>query len=88
MSDQATGGTLGGDLQAYRAGFNERATDDIKDLYEWGVRQVAESGLVERATGEGDIAPAFTLKDANGTNVSLESILASGPAVIVWYRGG
>jgi peroxiredoxin len=36
----------------------------------------------------GDTLEAFTLPDATGTSVSLDELLAEGPAVIVFYRGG
>lgn len=35
----------------------------------------------------GDPAPGFSLRDAGGTEVSLASLTASGPAVLVFYRG-
>ena len=35
----------------------------------------------------GDAAPSFSLKDPSGAEVSLASLTASGPAVLVFYRG-
>ena len=35
----------------------------------------------------GDAAPAFSLADAAGGTVSLADALATGPAVLVFYRG-
>lgn len=35
----------------------------------------------------GDAAPAFSLSDASGGTVSLADALATGPAVLVFYRG-
>ena len=32
-------------------------------------------------------APAFSLQDPSGAEVSLASLTASGPAVLVFYRG-
>ena len=34
---------------------------------------------------EGDQAPAFELKDQNGTVVTLDGLLAAGPFVIYFY---
>lgn len=34
----------------------------------------------------GQKAPAFTLKDQNDTEVSLESLLKQGPVALVFYR--
>ncbi|NUP09404.1 MAG: hypothetical protein HOW73_25405 [Polyangiaceae bacterium] len=36
---------------------------------------------------QGAIAPSFTLKSHLGTEVSLDSLTAQGPAVLVFYRG-
>lgn len=33
------------------------------------------------------VAPAFALPDQNGQTVALSSLLATGPAVLVFYRG-
>ncbi len=35
----------------------------------------------------GDAAPGFSLSDSTGSEVSLKSLTASGPAVLVFYRG-
>ncbi|MEQ9288230.1 MAG: peroxiredoxin-like family protein [Cyclobacteriaceae bacterium] len=35
----------------------------------------------------GDLAPDFTLPNANGDAISLKDILAKGPAVLKFYRG-
>ena len=36
----------------------------------------------------GDTAPNFTLTNATGEAVSLQSYLDKGPVVLTWYRGG
>jgi len=40
------------------------------------------------AVGVGDVLSDFTLPDATGRNVSLSELVADGPAVLVFYRGG
>ena len=37
--------------------------------------------------GVGDRAPSFELPAADGKTVTLEGLLANGPAVLVFYRG-
>jgi len=44
-------------------------------------------GAAERALKVGDKAPAFTLKDPNGNDVSSAGLLAQGPLVVSFYRG-
>jgi peroxiredoxin len=52
------------------------------------MQAVVESGVVEQAKTIGDDAPNFTLPDAAGDEVRLADLLAEGPVVLVWYRGG
>jgi peroxiredoxin len=40
------------------------------------------------AVAAGDVLEDFTLADATGGEVSLSGLLADGPAVLVFYRGG
>lgn len=76
------------ELQAKKAGFAERAPDDLKELYDDGLRAVVEAGVVENAKSMGDQAPNFTLTNQTGGEVSLEGLLEQGPVVLLWYRGG
>ncbi|MDA8027342.1 MAG: peroxiredoxin-like family protein [Actinomycetota bacterium] len=55
----------------------DRATADI-----------ASSGIVESSLNVGAVVPDFSLLDANGTKVALSSLLAKGPVVLAFYRGG
>lgn len=76
------------ELEAKKAGFAERAPDDLKALYDDGLRAVVEAGVVENAKSMGDTAPNFTLTNQTGDEVSLEGLLEQGPVVLLWYRGG
>lgn len=55
----------------------QRATDDL-----------IRSGLAEKALQAGATAPDFTLPDAQGHPVTLAKLLAKGPVVLTFYRGG
>ena len=46
------------------------------------------SGLVDRALKAGDSAPEFALPNAVGHRVALSALLAAGPVVVSFYRGG
>jgi peroxiredoxin len=50
-------------------------------------RALIASGAAERALKVGDKAPAFTLRDPEGTPVSSAALLAKGPLVLSFYRG-
>ena len=50
--------------------------------------ELAQSGLAEGALKEGDTAPPFALPDVIGEVATLEGLLAKGPVVLSFYRGG
>jgi peroxiredoxin len=49
--------------------------------------RVRSEGTVKNALTVGQSAPHFTLPDAFGNQVSLQSLLAQGPVIISFYRG-
>jgi peroxiredoxin len=55
----------------------DRATDEL-----------VASGLKDASLKEGDHVAVFTLTGARGEVVRLQSLLATGPVVISFYRGG
>ena len=52
-----------------------------------GIAAVHAAGLAQHSLRAGQQAPGFTLPDASGQPVSLAVLLASGPVVLVFYRG-
>jgi peroxiredoxin len=50
--------------------------------------EIQKSGVTDRALKVGQRAPDFALPDAKNKMVSLSEVLAKGPAVISFYRGG
>jgi glutaredoxin len=49
--------------------------------------ELIASGAAERAAKVGDKAPAFSLKDPEGNEVSSVDLLSQGPLVVIFYRG-
>ena len=49
--------------------------------------ELKASGLAEHVLKVGDKAPAFTLNDPEGNEVSSAALLASGPLIVSFYRG-
>lgn len=47
-----------------------------------------EQHLAEGVSKEGDIFPAFSLPDSEGITHDLASLLAKGPIIVSFYRGG
>lgn len=50
--------------------------------------EVAASGIAGSSLAPGATVSDFELPDATGTKVSLSSLLAEGPVVLAFYRGG
>lgn len=76
---------------ALRARYEEgRAKRDpaITAAFDAGVEALRVAGLAERALTVGEPAPRFTLPDATGGPVALDELLAAGPVVVCFYRGG
>lgn len=80
--------TLQQELDARRAEFNAKAPPDRIAAYQRGVEELAADGIAARAVQAGEKAPDFALTNARGENVSLSALLAQGPVVLTFYRGG
>ncbi|MDJ0366074.1 peroxiredoxin-like family protein [Hymenobacter sp. H14-R3] len=52
-----------------------------------GIAQVAAAGLAHYALAAGQLAPDFTLPDADGQPQALATLLAQGPVILTFYRG-
>lgn len=75
-------------LDAKREAFNANADEEKRIIYEEGIEQVAQSGILKSAMQVGDKAPDFVLYNAIGEEVKLSEYLKKGPIVLTWYRGG
>ena len=80
--------TLRDELEQQLAKFRQRASDELIETIQAGVDALIDSDIASRAIGEGDMAPDFTLPDAQGRPVTLSAMLARGPVVLAFYRGG
>jgi peroxiredoxin len=61
---------------------------EAAQVFEDGIKQIAATGIVARAPKVGDTVKLFDLPDASGKQVRLADLLARGPVVLTWYRGG
>lgn len=75
-------------LDAQRAQSQARMPADIRALMDQGTAALRQSGLAERSLNVGDIMPAFSLPNATGQTVKSSDLLAHGPLVVTFYRGG
>jgi len=61
--------------------------DDERAVMDRAGRELAASGLAERALRTGDTAPGFSLPTPTGGTVTLDGLLSAGPVVLTFYRG-
>ena len=80
--------TLQAQLDAKKAAWAAKASDEKKKLYDEGIEAIVKDGIIENAKNVGDKAPNFTLKNATGESISLNDYLKKGKVILTWYRGG
>ena len=76
------------ELDAFKAQFVQTAPAGRFALYTAKIEELRQSCARDNAITEGDIAPDCSLPDAKGGSVTLSALLAQGPTVITFYRGG
>jgi peroxiredoxin len=79
--------TLQARLDAFKAEFRAGRPPEVREIMERATAELIASGAAGRALKAGDRAPAFILEAPDGTPVSSEALLASGPLVVSFYRG-
>jgi hypothetical protein len=72
-------------LKAASAG---RLPPEVAEAFARDQERLLGQGRPPDAVAAGDVLEEFTLPDARGTEVSLSELVADGPAVLVFYRGG
>jgi len=84
--------TLQAKLDAFKADFEAgkppyHVPPSVITVMHRATAELKASGLADKALKVGDKAPAFTLKDPEGNDVSSAALLAEGPLVVSFYRG-
>tara|TARA_B100000676_G_scaffold121209_1_gene120857 strand:- start:4889 stop:5137 length:249 start_codon:yes stop_codon:yes gene_type:complete len=80
--------TLAETLKEIRNDAPSRLGPDFLAAAERSVRELRESGIVERFAKIGELVPAFEALNARGESIRLTDLIAKGPVVISFYRGG
>lgn len=62
--------------------------EDVRQIMSQAMDEMLASGVVEQALGVGDSVPDFNLPNAKGESVRFSDLLANGPVVVSFYRGG
>ena len=88
MSHEIQATSLQDSIAAFTANMAKHAPAEVIATLGAELEKLADTGIAARALKAGTNAPDFTLPDAHGEKVSLASVLAKGPAVVTFYRGG
>jgi peroxiredoxin len=80
--------SLKAELDAFRSEFMAQVPPEVRVAMVRADLELAASGIAQRALKAGDCAPDFSLPDARGGCVRLNGLLAAGPVVLSFYRGG
>lgn len=80
--------TLSQQIDEYIAGWKQRVPPERQAIMERHIAHLKESGFGRRAKQVGDHAPAIVLPDAHGKTFEVASLLAKGPVIVTFYRGG
>jgi peroxiredoxin len=71
-----------------KAAATDRLPVEVLEVFDRSVQDFVEQGVPTNSIKVGAVLDSFTLDDASGNPVSLDQLVESGPAVIVFYRGG
>jgi hypothetical protein len=74
-------------IQAKKEESQASAPKEVLETMGRAIRNLENSGIMERALKVGDMAPDFTLRNARGESINLKKALSSGPVVLGFYRG-
>jgi peroxiredoxin len=88
MSQDLATATLKDSIDTFMQGVSKQAPPEVLAGLAAEIKKLAESGIARHALQVGAKAPDFTLPDAHGKPVTLSALLAEGPAVVTFYRGG
>jgi peroxiredoxin len=80
--------TLSQQLEEYRAGWMLRVPADRRASMERHIAHLSETGIGRSAKRVGDWAPEIVLLDAHGHAFEVATLLAMGPVIVTFYRGG
>ena len=80
--------SLKADIDNLIAQSSERIPPEIRSLMTTDTERLKQSGIENNSLKAGDNAPSFTLPNAKGEQVSSSNLLAKGPLVLSFYRGG
>jgi peroxiredoxin len=88
MKEETAAASLEDQIAQFTAGMAKAVPPEVIAILGAELKKLAESGIAGKALKSGEKAPDFSLPDARGHEVSLSALLAKGPSVVTFYRGG
>jgi len=76
------------ELDALLHDFLEQVPPEVATALREATAEISRSGIAQQCLGEGMPAPDFELPDQAGEPVRLSALLARGPVVLSFFRGG
>lgn len=80
--------TLTQALTNYRENARAHRSQDVLTVMQQATQALEQSGIADQALSVGETIPDVTLPNATGDRIALSQLLAQGPLVISFYRGG
>lgn len=80
--------TLTQDLARQLAQNLKQMPQEVKAVMQQASTDLIQSGIAAQSLKAGDRLPPITLPNATGETVAVPDLLAQGPVVIAFYRGG
>ena len=74
-------------IEAFQKEMLPNIPSEIVSTLQRTTEDLVKSGIADRSVKVGDTAPAFTLPNVRGEDVSLANLLSEGPVVLAFYRG-
>ena len=76
------------ELKQYQTNFKAQQPEAIKTVMAQATTDLINSKIAAASITNGQKLPNFTLPNAVGKEITLESLLAKGALVVSFYRGG
>jgi RecJ-like exonuclease len=74
-------------IEAVNKKAAEDIPEDVRNTMADHVKQLAQSGIVEKSIDVGSKIPDFELPDGEERTISMEDLRARGPVVLSFFRG-
>jgi len=81
-------GELADKIREFQETVGSTYPQDVVGVFQQATADLVATGIAARSLKEGERAPDFSLRDVKGEEVTLSKLLAQGPAVVAFYRGG